>query len=163
MLDTWDDRRHVGMAVPERDGFAIEGVADVQQGRGKARVSCGFCDQPVVLQHVGDRRLDLEVVVDQLGDLASGHAAGHRPGIAHSLESAHVQAVPVGEVYRLGQTGDHGDQKYVDREFHEQRVRDRAAGGRLGAHRPEQRANIVHCRVGAGQHADELTRLGGFA
>src|SRR5215211_1096599 len=67
----------------------------------------------------------------------------------------------VGEMDRLCEAGDHGVQKQVDRELHQQRSRDWSAHDGLLAHRLEQRANLLNGRALARQHCHQLPSLGG--
>ena len=71
-----------------------------------------------------------------------------------------ASAMPLGEMRRLRQPGDHGDEEEVDRQLHQQRVGNRPADHRLAAHRSEQRSGRLDVLRVAGEHGDQLRGLG---
>ena len=103
---------HVLAAVALRHGLVVEGVADIEEerpGRPSERPprSAG-CSSGRPRQPPGRRSR-----WSAARGLHPGDGAGHRAGVQDVPEQALVEPVPVGEVERLGQTGDQRDQEQV--------------------------------------------------
>jgi hypothetical protein len=70
--------------------------------------------------------------------------------------------MPLGEVDRLDQPGDHSDQVKVDRKLHAQRGGHRSAPDEHVAHRSQQRVDAVDGGRLTREHRHQLAGLGGF-
>jgi hypothetical protein len=86
--------------MPQIHGLGVQPVANIEQRRRDPRLARGLGDQARVLEHVGDGRLDLEIARGELRDLHPRHAARHRPGVEHRLQSMQVHAMGHGEIDR---------------------------------------------------------------
>lgn len=122
-----------------------------------------LADQTVVLQHIGNRALNGEILREQFRRLDARHVARHRSGIENGDEPVKIQPLAIGEVGCLDETRHHGDQEQVYRELHEKRIGDGAAVDGAVTHRGEERLNRCHVFLLPCQHRDELCFLRGLA